>query len=1076
MKRLIRTTAGFLLTLCSVLLCAQTVTGTFVGTVTDASGGAVPKATVTLRNIDTNKTTVIPTDNDGNYSAANLQPGNYEVSVAATGYRTTQVQNVRLLLDATQRTDVKLDVGSVESVEVSTAPPEISTDTSSIATVIDMKAAEDLPLNGRTVDRLILLVPGSTGESSSAPNIGGSQHWGGTYFTVDGGAFNDVGNGGGAYSYATNLTTMPSTEVIQDMKVESNLAKAESEAGSSISILTKSGTNRFHGALYEFNRNRAFAARDYFARVGVVANPPFNRNEFGFIFSGPIWRDRTFFFASAEYLLQRTSRTTTMSVATDAMRQGNFTGVSTVKNPYTGVAFPGNQLPSIDPRATALLTYYPHTNLPGSNAAGTANNLVQNVSTKYNVSRYGLKFDHQITNRNQLTVGGNYSVGDPYSIAQGTPSNYGNWANAGYFTQSAFVRDTATIAQSMVNEARIGYFSHRSVRFGQNTDFDPTTLFPTLYGPLPIGGLPTVNISGYTKIGDYGGAGHNFTTIIQPTDNFTWQHGKHTFKTGANISLISLGSKSAVGAASLGTFSVDGRYTGNAFADFLMGYLSSDVRATPSQANTTHYEQYGFYAQDDWQVHPRLTLNLGFRYNLQTTPRQRDGDLTNFDPVSGKFVIRSVNHQLSPDAANSPAIKRSNGPLYPYIMSEDNGWGSTMLLTDKKDFGPRVGFAFRPYGGQATVIRGGYGIYYNFVPFFIGPNQLTTVNYPFALTETFTATSGSTPSLTFANPFPGTGTVTANPTAYMVDRQEKNARIQQWNLTVEQVLPGKAGLRITYLGNRGTQVPWYGYNINLPVTQQATSAQYPTLQSMRPFQPWGDISSMITKGKAFTNQMQVVINKRTGNGLFLQASFTWNKSMDNVPVSGTVENPYRPQDDWGLADTQRNKNLYIVATYELPFKGHGFKGGLVSGWSLSTMTASRSGLPFTPTFTAGTTGWYATRASIVPGVDPYAGAKTLNNWFNKAAFATPAKFTFGNGRRNMLFGPAMNYSDISAQKRFRILDRADLQLRFDAFNIFNHPNFANPAANISVATVGTISGTSSAEPNRQIQLGGKIRF
>jgi hypothetical protein len=930
-----------------------------------------------------------------------------------------------------------------------------------------MKAGERLPLNGRTVDRLILFTPGSTSDSASNPKLGGSLHWGGSYFTVDGGSYNDIGNGGGSYSYATNLTTMPSTELIQEMKVETNLSKAEYEGSASISILTKSGTNQFHGTVYEFNRNRFVAARDYFAKAATVAKPPFNRNEFGVLVGGPIWKDRTFFFGAAEYLMQRTSSTYTMSVATDAMRAGDFTGLGTIKDPYTGLAYPNNKLPSIDSRAVALLQYYPHANQAGTGPAGTVNNLVQSIGTKYDVKRYNLKFDHQLTKTNQLTVGGNFSQGNPYFVALGTPANYGNFGNAGYFTQSAFVRDTATIRQSMVNEARYGYFSHRSVRVGQNTNLDPSTIFPGLYGPFAIGGLPTVNINGYTKLGDYGGSGYGGGTMQQISDNFTYQHGRHTIKVGALANLIAVFAKSGTNSNVLGTFNIDGRYTGNAFADFLMGYTAGTVRATPSQANYTHYEQYGFYGQDDWHVSNRLTVNVGFRYNLQTAFRQSRGNFTNFDPATGNFVIRSVDGSISQDAQNSKALG-----LYPYVKSQDNGWGSTMLTTDKKDFGPRFGFAFRPFSNDATVLRGGYGIFYNFVPFYIGPNQLMALNYPFSLTQSYTVSSSTAPTLTFANPFPGTGTVTANPSVYMVNRDLKNARVQQWNVTVEQALPGSVGLRVSYVGNKGTQVPWYLYNLNLPAAQRAAT----TLQSIRPYQPWSDVLGLITKGAAFTNQMQVSVTKRTGFGLFIQSSYTWSKSLDNVPISGSPQNPYRPEDDRGLSDSQRKHNFYLSATYDLPFEGTGLKGGLVKGWSISTMTAARSGLPFTPIFTSTTVGWYATRANVVQGVDPYAGAKTLNKWFNPAAFTVPMAFTFGNARRNSLIGPALNYSDISVQKKFEIRERVGLQLRFDAFNAFNHANFNTPSSNISVGTVGTISSTSSAGANRQVQLGGKLTF
>lgn len=1063
-RRLLTIAACTLFSLSSLLpLHAQTVVGTLLGQVTDASGGVVSKASVSLRNVETNRVVETVTDASGNYLAPNLQPGTYEITITAPGYRTGEIHNVRLLLNATARNDLQLAVGSADQkVEVSSAGSVIATDSSSLNAVIDMKAGERLPLNGRTIDRLVQFTPGNTADNASAPKIGGSLHWSGSYFTVDGGAYNDVGNGQGSYSYATNLTTMPSTELIQEMKIESNLAKAEYEGSAAISMLTKSGTNQFHGTLYEFNRNRFVAARDYFARAGTVVKPPFNRNEFGVLVGGPIWKDRTFFFGAAEYLMQRTSSTYVMTVATDAMRSGDFTGVATIKDPTTGLPYANNKLPSIDSRATALLQYYPR-----ANQSGLVNNFVQAVGTQYDVKRYNLKLDHQLTQKNQLTVGGNFSLGNPYFVALGTPANYGNYGNAGYYTQSAFVRDTATIRQSMVNEARYGYFSHRSVRVGQNTNFDPSTIFPGLYGPFAVGGLPTMNINGYTKIGDYGGSGYGGATQQQLSDNFTYQHGKHTVKVGALANLIAIWGKSGTNSNVLGTFNMDGRYTGNAFADFLAGYPYSTARATKTQANYTHYEQYGFFGQDDWQLSSRLTLNVGFRYNLQTAFRQSRGNVTNFDPATGNFVIRSVGGKISQDAQNSPALG-----LYPYVRSEDNGWGSTMFTSDKKNFGPRFGFAYRPFANDQTVLRGGYGIFYNFVPFYIGPNQLMSSNYPFSLTQTYTTSSSTTPTLTFANPFPGSGTVTANPTVYMVNRDLKNARVQQWNLTVEQVLPANVGVRLSYVGNKATQVPFYLYNVNLPSVQRAAS----TLQAIRPYQPWSDILGLITKGAAFTNQMQLSVTKRTGHGLFIQASYTWSKSLDNVGISGSPQNPYRPQDDRGLADSQRKHNLYVSATYQLPFKGTGLKGGLVKGWSISTMTAARSGLPFTPTFTSTTVGWYATRANVVPGVDPYAGAKTRNKWFNPAAFSVPAPFTFGNARRNSLIGPALNYSDLSVEKKFEIRERVGLQLRFDAFNAFNHANFSTPASNISVATAGTISSTTSSGSNRQVQLGGKITF
>ena len=1064
---------------------SQSVTGTLVGLVTDPSGAVVTKAQVTVRNLNTNQAVVLVTTQDGEYKATDLIPSNYEISVSAVGFSTSTIQNVHLLVSTTMRNDVQLTLGSADRlVTVSAAPDAISTDTSSIGSVIEGVAIARLPLNGRTIDRALLYTAGNTSDSASAPNLSGGTRWGGTYYTVDGVPFNDLGNGSAAYSYNTNLSTLPSTETVAEVKVESSLAKAEFEGGSAVSIITKSGSNSFHGGVYEFNRNRAYAARDFFTRVGVTPKPGLNRNEFGGFVGGPIWKNKTFFFGSAEYLLQRQGKPYTFSVPTDAMRSGDFTGLPVITNPLTGLPFPNNKITTIDPRSATLLTYVPHANQAGTGAAGTGSNLIQSVPTKYDVKRYTLKFDHVLNHIHTLTLAGTYSVGDPYFAPNGTPANYGNYQSAGYTTQSALLRDAMVFSSRMLNEVHYSYLSHRSIRLGQNASFDPTTLFPTLYGPFVIGGLPTVNLTGFTGIGDTGGSGHSPIVTQQILDNFTFVRGRHTFKFGAAVNFNALVIKSGSSTSSLGTFGFTGRYTassantaGNAFADFLLGDLNSSVRAYQQIPIYEKYENYAAFAQDDWNITPRLVLNLGFRYELQTTPTEAHGDFTNFDFATGKFVIRSVGGQLPKDV-NQTALA-----LYPgvYTTSEQNGWGSSVLLTDTKDFAPRFGFAYRPFATDRTVVRGGYGIFYNFVANYIGIRQLAQLNFPFTLTQTYTATSSSTPSITFANPFPGTGSVAANPSIYAVNRNVRNSRVQQWNLTVEQALAANFGVRMSYIGNKATQLPFYLYNRNLPNPMRSLS----TLQSGRPYQPWGDINTLMTTGASFTNQMQMEATKRTGNGLYLQTSYTWNSTLDNVGITGSPQNPYNPAADKGIADGTRRHNFFLSGTYELPIHRHGFGERAVNGWSISSLTQVRSGVPFTPTFSvpgttsAGTSsvGWYATRASVVQGVNPYPAVKTRFQWFNPAAFRQPDDFTFGTARRNSLIGPRELGVDLSLEKKTKVTEGVSLLLRFDAFNALNLENFSTPAANISTtSTVGVISSTNGNNPQRQVQIGGKLTF
>lgn len=1063
-------------------LMAQTISGSFTGTVYDASGGIVKGARVEILNDSTNFSISVVTDGSGDYTVTNLLPGTYRITITAPGYETVVIQHATLLVNQQARNDARLQVGHASTtIAVDAAPPVISTESASLATVIDSHAVNRLLVNGRTVDQLLTTVAGNTsdGALTSTPNLSGSLRWGGVYYTVDGGTFNDLGNGSAAYSYATNLTTLPSIDNIEEVKVEDNLANAEYEGGAAVSVVTKSGTNKFHGSLVEFNRNRDLAAYSYFASPGS-RKPTYNRNEFGGTLGGPIRKDKTFFFVSYDGYLQRQSSYDVSTVPTAAMRTGDFTALLSLPtpivltNPATGQPFPQNNVitsggASIDSRAQALLSYYPN---PTINTTLT-NNFNQGVATKYDVQRYSVKIDQSIGHNHLLTLGGGHSDGNPYFVARGTPQNYGNWSDAGYITQNAYLRDVYTINPTLVNEARFGYFNHRSIRVGQNVGFNPVTLFPGLfYQPGTIGGLPTLSMSdsnfSYQSFGDYGGAGHAPETTLQITDNLTKQLGKHTLKAGLSIDLNQVDAKAGTNSSVLGTFNFRGTYTGNSFADFLLGDVYSDTRAAETIPVNLSYQQYAFYGQDEWKASPRLTLNYGLRYSFQTVPNEQHGDMTNFDYQTGQLVIRTS------DGKMGSGVNQTILGQYPYTTSEAVGWGSQVITADMKDFGPRVGFAYRVTSDSKLVLRGGYGIFYNFVPMYIGINQLAQSNYPFTLSQTFSSASTSTPSLTLADPFFTTPSVTENPTIYSVDHDLKNARVQQWNLTIEQELPAQIGMRISYVGNKTTQAPWYLYQMNYPKVQTPGA-----IQPNRPYQPWGTIYGLVTKGAAETNELQVEFTKRYNHGFYVQSSYTWDKSLNNVPISSSPQNPYNPAGDRGLADGVFQQNVFINATWDIPLHARGVVGGAISGWTIAGMATMRGGMPFTPTFTAVTqssyTGWLATRPNVVPGVDPYAGARTKNHWFNASAFTVPTPFTYGNARRNSLIGPDQDLVNLSVQKQWNIRDRYRFILRMDAFNALNHPSFWTPSSNISnTSSVGIITGTD--QDNREVQLGGRFAF
>jgi len=1049
------------LAFCAVsTLVAQSTSGTLVGTVRDSTGAVVAGAKVRVTNTGTGNALELQSNADGDYVAPNLPPAAYTLRVEHPGFRSVDVKQITLLTSQTIRNDIRMEPGDLQqTIQVEAAAPVVSSESSSLANNVDSHTVVTLPLNGRTLDRLILITPGNTSDSPSNPKLAGSLHWGGNFFTIDGVGFNDLGNGGAAYSYQTALSTTPSVDTIQEFKIETNNAKAEHEGSAAISIITKSGTNDLHFTLFEFNRNRFAAAKEFFATG--LPKPSFNRNEFGATAGGPVIKNKTFFFGSYEGLRQRTSRAPVLSVGSQAMRSGNFAGLGTINDPTTGAPFPGNIIPTarLSPQAQTLVSFVPLPNQAGTvGASGPANNFATTVGNVIDVNRYTAKGDHNFNSKNTMSVTLSYSKGSPYFVALGTPANYGNFGDGGYTTKSGSLGYNRTISPTILNEARYSYFNHASLRIGQNTDFDPTSIFPNLYKPLPIGGLPNVSIAGFQGIADSGGSPRAPQITQQLTDNLSIVKGAHTLKMGADIAFGRVSTNPGAGGTAFGSFTFQPRYTGNAYADFMLGLPTNTARATPNINNLLYSTRYGLYIQDDWKVNNKLTLNFGMRYTLQTQTQERDGSFANFDLEKGVYVIRTEGGQLP-----RLAIPRLLA-AYPFVESEKNGWGSNVITADHNNFGPRFGFAYRPFNDNKTVVRGGFGVFYNIIPVYIGIRQISLTNTPFQLTETYEA--GATPTLSLANPFPGAGALSPNPSITAVNREIRNTSSMQFNFTIEREVATNTGLRVSWVANKGSRVPWYNYNRNLPI-QQAPG----TVQSNRPFQPWADIITLDTNGNSITHQMQLELIRRFSKGLFVQASYTWNKTLDNVPIVGGPQNPYNAAADRGNGDSIRPHVAYISATYDLPFFT---KNRFLGGWQVAGIGQFRAGTPFSVTYNPTQAGWLGGRANVVNS-NLYPDQQGITGWFNPAAFAIPAPFTFGNSARNMLFGPGQKIIDISLLKDFRFGDNHYLQFRAEAFNMPNTPSFGNPAANLSVpASVGRITGTTV--PARAVQFGLKLVF
>ena len=962
--------AGFTLLISgSALIKGQSITGTILGTVRDSSTAVITGSKILITNEGTNVEYTAESGATGEFVAPNLPAGVYTVSAEAEGFTRRVVKGVTVLATRSERVDLVLDPGTVSQViEVQAGAPVVNTENATIGNIMQSQAITTLPVNGRTLDRLIRISAGVTTDSASNPRVAGSAYWGGVQFNIDGISFNDMGNGGGAYSFGSGLATAPSIDAVSEFKIDSNNQKAEYEGSVAVSIVTKSGTAQFHGSVFEFNRNRVFAAKN--GRATGLPKPPFNRNEYGFTLGGPILKDRTFFFGGYEGLRERSSVTRTNSVATQAMRNGDFTGLPELIDPLSGLPFAGNRIPDarMDARAKTLLGNVPLPNQAGTGPAGTLNNHVANIGNIYDVNRWIARIDHRISGKDALNFGINYSKGDPYFVARTTPPNYGHGGNFGFLTGTANLTYTHTFSPRTLNEFRLGGLYHGSIRQGQNTSFKPEQLFPDLYRGVPYGGLPTVNITSHVSIGDYGGFDRAPQYVTQYIDNLTLVRGRHTFRTGFDFANYRNSTPPFAGGlgsdllleSSFGRFDFNGRYTNanragaqpaHAFGDFLLGFPVSTARATATSLSLFYQTRYSAYVQDDWQVLPSVSLSFGVRYMVATTWKERDNALSNFDATTGKLVI--------PSDKLPPQGQQSLFSAYPITLQA----GVQAYQTDKNNFAPRFGFAWRPTFMAKTVVRGGAGVYFNPLPVFIGVRPLNFSNVPFALSESFDAVAGATPTLTLAAPFAGSSTIPANPAITGIEPGLKNNESYQWNFTIEREVAKNLGVRASYVGNHTAHLWYNGRQLNNPQTQAPGN-----IQPRRPYQPWGSIAWITSGGDSTIHQLQLEAIQRLSRGLTFQFEYSWNRSLDNTPISGGPENPYDNARDRGNSEQMRRHIFTAAYTYELPFgPGKRFANGsgpakwLVGGWQVAGITYLRTGQPFSLAFTATQAGWLGGR-------------------------------------------------------------------------------------------------------------------
>ena len=1117
----------FFLLICGVFLAVyargQNVTSTLVGQVNDTSGGGVPKAQITITNTNTGISTAGITSTTGSYSVSGLQPGTYAVSASAPGFSTFRQTGIVVQSAQVVRINATLNLGSVsKTVRVTGAAPLITTDSGSIGATLNMEQIRALPASVQSIGPLLELVPGSTvGMSLSNPQFAGTAHWGASNFTLNGASLDDIGNGGGSYAYSTadpntNLINLPPIDTLQEFQVVDINENAEFRDMATVTMVTKQGTNQFHGDVYEFFKNAVLNANSYQLNATGQPRPQDNLNQFGGTIGGPIIRNKAFFFFAPIFYHLISNGLAQLTWPSANMHQGDFSALLTqgtqLYNPLTGQPFPGNQIPAtmFAPQSVALLKYLPTPNYT-TNALGLPNggiNFIKSVPVFNDMNSYTGRGDYQMRSSDSLFGVYTSSNTPEWNVFQGYSANFGNASNFGFIDHSITLGETHTFNATTLNEFRADWFKHVSIRFGVNGSFNPATLFPQLTPGLNRG-LPTMAAFGYNNVAyDYGDSGiYGGTYTLEFTDNYTKVLQNHTFKTGFDET----GYKSSApgGAGALGSFNFSGNWTGNkgwpghpqsqgnAFADFLLGDTNAATRGTVSPSKVVYNRIIEGYAQDTWQATPHLTLNYGVRYMYQSTVNVTDNARSFYDQVNNKIAL--AENSATPTLPELGNKEFFNAFLPYFETTQSIGLPTHYMRPPKDNWAPRLAFAYRPFAN--TVIRGGYGIYYNFLILDMG--MWDSLNLPFGSnTETANSklpgnpTAPYLPDVTFANPFGSAGAnISSNPTLFSVQRNMKNARIQQYNLTAERQFRGNWMGRISYVGSITRNLPYFEEDINQPLVQIPNTPY----QAQRPEQPWGTINSVRSNGgaKENFNQLQLETIRRYDNGVSFQAEYSWTRSLDNV---NNVFGPQRiayPNLDYGNSTGIHTHTLIFNYLYELPF-GHGktwlsnssaLVNVLVGGWQVSGITTYATGTPFSVNFEVPSTyiGWAGGRADRIPGVPVYLSHSSHNvikgvPYFNPKAFGPPQPWQWGNSGRNILWGPGLWNWDMSALKNITLpWNRLQMTVRADFFDAFNHFNLSNPNATVPSTQygglpeplAGIITGGSG---NRSIQLGTRLNF
>jgi outer membrane receptor protein involved in Fe transport len=1029
---------------------------TIFGTVTDALGSVVPGATITATNARTALERVTASDANGHYAISQLPVGVYTVKAELSGFKTFRLDRVQTQVDENRRVNVVMELGQLtESVTVAGDTAQVDTRSGTLREVVDSQRIVELPLNGRNPLQLQLLVAGAGGRAgqgqaqNESVSINGSRTNSNNY-SLDGADNHDP--------YFNTPAVFPSPDALEEFSLQTSSYGAEKgrNAGALMNAVTKSGTNEFHGTVFEFLRDEALNARNFFSDTV----PPFERHQFGGTAGGPLRRDRTFFFASYQRTTQESAPgSVTATVLTDAQRRGDFSASAAPLRDPRGGTFPNNVIPASRLHAASqrfLEAFVPRPNRPGGLLTFASQETLKD-------DQLIVKADHHLSSANQLSARLLYNFNDR---AEATGNLPGFFAAIEYSNWSFVLNDLHIFSPRFTNALTFSYNDidrrQLSIVPGDQTWSNFGAGFTRTFTASAPAGMHT-QVDGYFNAFSRFPLNH-FRRNIQISDLITRNLGSHLLKFGGDVRRSILDLQEFFRGDPFVRFRAT--FTGDAAADFLLG-LPSVVEQIAEDSNHPRTTEYTLFVQDDWTASPRLTLNLGLRWD----PYLPFVDETDrFSQV--RLKQRSTVFPTAPEGVVFPG---------------DPGVPRSIIEKKLSNLGPRLGFAYDLSGTGRTSVRGGYGVFYSQIRQ-QAHNQIST-NQPFSLKLTINNPPGGidNPYQTTGNPFPFVPPQTPQDrSAYRFltpmaitqwDRDFRNAIAQQWNVNVQQQLFGTYVATFAYVGSRGD---------HLFMTNELNPAIFGapgrTLDERRPLFPvFASITNQSSDARSTYHALQLSLNKRFSHGFSILSSYTWSRLLDNASADGDgPPNPFDLDANWGLSDFDLEHRFVASVIWRLPDLAArtDWIRHVLGGWQTNAIATLESGAPFG--IVSGRdnsqSGVNRDRADLVgnPALDTgRPRGELVARYFNIDAFRVNAPGTFGNSGRSVLRGPGFASVDFGLVKNARLTRGHSIQFRTEVFNLFNRVNLGNPVNSASAPNFGQII---SAGSPRVIQLALKYSF